>query len=284
VETTGPDHGDQEPLPPPSLSPTPPGAAQPGPGIDVPGGAGLSAERGSPAEAPQEQPQPPAPYGATPPPGAQPPPYGTPPAPYAAPPPPGAQPPPYGALPAPYAAPPPPPGYSPGGYGYTYPSAGADGPAPGLRYAGFGIRTAAYLLDGIIIFIVVLLVSPALGGFTRSTVTDINGLSINTQEINPAVELFEFLLGALYFVGFWSLATRTPGMMPFHLRVLRAIDGRPIGIGMALVRYIGLLISFFVILLGVIWVAIDPRRQGWHDKMAGTFVVQEVQPGTWRAT
>lgn len=27
-------------------------------------------------------------------------------------------------------------------------------------------------------------------------------------------------------------------------------------------------------LFGVIWVALDPRKQGWHDKIAGTVVVQ----------
>jgi uncharacterized RDD family membrane protein YckC len=287
VETTGPDEGGQEPLPPPSL--------------DVPGGAGLPPS-GAPGPTPQSTPQPPAPgpppsSGAQPPPteqppayGGQPPSYGSPPqSPYPPPPPQYGTPPPppyppppgYGQPPVPYGVQPPPPGPA---YGYGYPSTATDGPAPGLRYAGFGIRTAAYLLDGIIIFIVVLLVSPALGGFTRATTTTINDLSVNTTEVNPAVELFELLLGALYFVGFWSFNTRTPGMIPFHLRVLRAVDGRPIGVGLALVRYIGLLISFFVILLGVIWVAIDPRKQGWHDKMAGSFVVQEVVPGTWRAT
>ena len=50
-------------------------------------------------------------------------------------------------------------------------------------------------------------------------------------------------------------------------------DGTPITLGTAIVRWIGLVISFVVILLGVIWVGFDPRKQGWHDKMAGTIVV-----------
>ncbi|HET7686351.1 MAG TPA: RDD family protein, partial [Candidatus Limnocylindria bacterium] len=36
----------------------------------------------------------------------------------------------------------------------------------------------------------------------------------------------------------------------------------------------GLIISFVVILLGVIWVAFDSRKQGWHDKLAKTLVVR----------
>lgn len=38
--------------------------------------------------------------------------------------------------------------------------------------------------------------------------------------------------------------------------------------------YRGAIISFAVILLGVIWVAFDRNKQGWHDKMARTVVVR----------
>jgi uncharacterized RDD family membrane protein YckC len=32
-------------------------------------------------------------------------------------------------------------------------------------------------------------------------------------------------------------------------------------------------VSFSVLFLGVIWVAFDAEKQGWHDKIARTFVV-----------
>lgn len=250
------DQGGQAPLPPPSLSP------------------------GQPPAPPSPEPAGP-PAGATPPPppGASPPPGGA--APPPPPPAPGAPPPPhpstlYGAPP-----PPPPPGYY-GGPGYAMPGA-TDGPAPGLRYAGFGIRVAAYLIDAVILFVVVLIVSPALGGFSKETSTTvIDGTVVTTSSYNGAVSLFELLLSLIYFAGFWTLNNgRTPGMMAFKLRVLRAADGKPITLGQAVIRWIGLGISFLVIFIGVIWVAFDPRRQGWHDKMAGTFVVQEVAQTAW---
>ena len=180
-----------------------------------------------------------------------------------------------------YGAPPPPPPQPPypGGYSYGYgPPPNPDGPAPGLRYAGFGIRTVAYIIDAVIVFVVVLILSPALGGLVTQKTVVIGDTIKQVTAVNGSVELFQLLLGAIYFIGMWTFAGRTVGMMATHLRVLRAADGRPIGVGAAAVRYIGLIISFVVILLGVIWVAIDPRRQGWHDKMAGTFVVQEISP------
>jgi uncharacterized RDD family membrane protein YckC len=128
----------------------------------------------------------------------------------------------------------------------------------------------------VILFVIVLVLSPALGGFTQQSTTIVGDTQITTTTVNPAIQLFELLLGAVYFIGFWTVMSRTPGMMATHLKVLRVSDGRPIGLGAAVVRYIGLLISTFVLLLGLIWVAIDPRKQGWHDKMASTFVVQEV--------
>jgi uncharacterized RDD family membrane protein YckC len=42
----------------------------------------------------------------------------------------------------------------------------------------------------------------------------------------------------------------------------------------ALIRYVGLIISCLVIFIGVIWAAFDANKQGWHDKIAGTYVVK----------
>lgn len=42
----------------------------------------------------------------------------------------------------------------------------------------------------------------------------------------------------------------------------------------SLLRYVGLIISFAVLFLGVIWVGFDRRKQGWHDKIAATVVVR----------
>ncbi len=61
-------------------------------------------------------------------------------------------------------------------------------------------------------------------------------------------------------------------MKLLDLRVVRT-DGTSLGVAAAVVRYIGLIISCLVLFLGVIWVAFDARKQGWHDKIAGTFVV-----------
>ena len=42
----------------------------------------------------------------------------------------------------------------------------------------------------------------------------------------------------------------------------------------AFIRYVGFILSCIVIFIGVIWVAFDANKQGWHDKIAGTYVVK----------
>jgi uncharacterized RDD family membrane protein YckC len=45
------------------------------------------------------------------------------------------------------------------------------------------------------------------------------------------------------------------------------------------VRYLGYFVSTIPLGLGLLWVAFDPRKQGWHDKMAGTVVVRPRNRG-----
>ena len=62
-------------------------------------------------------------------------------------------------------------------------------------------------------------------------------------------------------------------MRIFGLRVIKT-DGSDLTFVQGLVRWVGLVISFVVIFIGVIWVAFDAEKQGWHDKIAGTYVIK----------
>jgi uncharacterized RDD family membrane protein YckC len=44
-------------------------------------------------------------------------------------------------------------------------------------------------------------------------------------------------------------------------------------------RYLAYYISILPLFLGLIWVGIDKRKQGWHDKLAGTVVLRNKKPG-----
>jgi uncharacterized RDD family membrane protein YckC len=61
------------------------------------------------------------------------------------------------------------------------------------------------------------------------------------------------------------------------LRVV-TINGKRLSLLRAILRLIGYLLSALPLYLGFLWTLVDDRRQGWHDKLAGTCVVY-----TWAA-
>jgi uncharacterized RDD family membrane protein YckC len=148
----------------------------------------------------------------------------------------------------------------------------ASGPAPGLRYGGFWVRFLAFILDGIVIGVITSALAVfALGGNMMVTTS-----AAGAVQINYTYNAFGALIGLVYFVGFWGWRGQTPGMIPFNMTIVMADDGsKPDWVRM-LLRYVGLIISIVVLFLGVIWVGFDRRKQGWHDKMAGTVVVRPI--------
>jgi uncharacterized RDD family membrane protein YckC len=113
----------------------------------------------------------------------------------------------------------------------------------GLPRAGFWVRMVALLIDVLLVGIVIR--SPS----------------------------FFLLVLALYGVVLWKLKGSTIGGIIFSLKVVRH-DGRPMDWATAVVRSLACFLSLFFLFLGFIWIAFDPEKQGWHDKIAGTVVVR----------
>ena len=81
-------------------------------------------------------------------------------------------------------------------------------------------------------------------------------------------------------IWFWTAKQATPGKMLLSLRVVDAKTGNSLSVGQSLVRYAGYFVSAIPFCLGLIWVGIDSKKQGWHDKIAGTVVVRSKSRGT----
>lgn len=80
------------------------------------------------------------------------------------------------------------------------------------------------------------------------------------------------LMMPLYFLFFWDLSGQTLGQALMGIRVVR-LNGKPMDLITALRRLIGYLVCIATLGLGFLWVLIDDKRQGWHDKLAGTCVL-----------
>jgi uncharacterized RDD family membrane protein YckC len=85
--------------------------------------------------------------------------------------------------------------------------------------------------------------------------------------------LLALALVLTYYVGMTARGA-TVGKKVFGIKVVKS-DGTPPGFGVALLRQtIGYGISGAFFALGFLWVAFDKHHQGWHDKIANTYVVR----------
>ncbi len=155
------------------------------------------------------------------------------------------------------------------------PTLGGLGYNPEIPYAGFWIRFVSVIIDNVIVsivgFVIILVVSFVIVGLSSAT-----GSAPDLSSGGPATYLsyfISFCLNVGYFVYGWGMGS-TFGQRVFHLAVVDAETGRPIGFGRAGIRYLGYLVSIFACYVGLIWAAFDPKKQGWHDKFANSVVIQ----------
>ncbi len=164
-------------------------------------------------------------------------------------------------------------------------STGAPGPT-----AGFLERLGAAVIDWLIVgalvgtlaavfsaSAIVVLAAEAVAALTP------NGDISSEQAVALALQAGVFGLGLAlasvlakwaYFVLFTGLKGQTPGKMVVGLRVVDDRGNVP-GIARAIMReVVGKFISGLVLNLGYLWVIWDGQKQGWHDKIADTYVVR----------
>jgi uncharacterized RDD family membrane protein YckC len=126
-------------------------------------------------------------------------------------------------------------------------------PLTTLPRPGFWPRIGALFIDAIIVGVVVRLLADWPYGYSEHRL---------------------FLLGlAVYGAVMWKVKGTTIGGIVFDLHVVR-LDSRPLDWPTVCVRALGCILSLCALGLGFFWIGIDPGKQAWHDKLAGTIVVR----------
>jgi len=59
-----------------------------------------------------------------------------------------------------------------------------------------------------------------------------------------------------------------------YIRLVRTDGVEPVGLYRGFLRWVGMEISGIVLLLGYAWILVDKKKQAWHDRIAGTYVVR----------
>ena len=140
-----------------------------------------------------------------------------------------------------------------------------------LEYVGFWARVGAAMIDTLLLLVIcVPLVTYVYGGSYWTSDALLQG---------PADFLINWLLPAIAVILFWIYRQATPGKLAISARIVDAATGGKPSTRQLIVRYLGYYVSMVPLMAGIVWVAFDPRKQGWHDKIAGTVVVRPRHRG-----
>ena len=171
-------------------------------------------------------------------------------------------------------------------------------------YAGFWKRVAAYLIDGLLLGIVIGIPSYVISmiifaGSVASQISELNGMEFSNMEgqmsqVNDAAQaavalqmfagmslafLFCGIIGTcaswLYFALMESSSKQgTLGKMALGIKVTD-LDGNRISFGKATGRYFGKILSGMIMNIGFIMAAFTDKKQGLHDMLAKTLVLNK---------
>lgn len=123
-----------------------------------------------------------------------------------------------------------------------------------MEQAGFGVRFLALIIDSLILASVSVVMN-----------------SIGLEGVYNKLSMF---VGAFYAVFFWvNKDGATLGKKVMKIKVVTE-KGTPITYQTAILRYVGYIASSLPLGLGFFWVLWDDKKQGFHDKIASTFVVK----------
>ena len=135
-----------------------------------------------------------------------------------------------------------------------------------VEYGGFWIRTLAAIIDSVLVIII-----------SACILTIIYGTDywLSDESYQGIVDFsLSYLFPIVAVLVFWHYKSATPGKMVTNLTIVDAKTGRKPTTGQFIGRYVAYYISIIPFLLGIIWVGVDKRKQGWHDKLAGTVVIR----------
>ena len=137
-----------------------------------------------------------------------------------------------------------------------------------VEYAGFWVRVGATIIDTLLIMVVLIPLLVAIYGWTYFDPERAGFIA------GPADFVLSYIAPAVAVVVFWIYRQATPGKMALSIHIVDATTGSPPSTGQCVGRYLAYFVSIFPLGLGLIWVAFDKRKQGFHDKLAGTVVIR----------
>jgi uncharacterized RDD family membrane protein YckC len=145
----------------------------------------------------------------------------------------------------------------------------APGFAP-VEYVGFWSRFLAFLIDSLVLTVVLVPLMIAIYGRQY--------FSLERQLSGQAGGVWDWVVNlalAAATIVFWRYRGATPGKMAISAKIVDAKSGGVPSTGALILRFFAYIVSMLPLGLGFLWIAFDRRKQGFHDKIAGTAVIYD---------
>ncbi|MGB1261641.1 MAG: RDD family protein [Cognaticolwellia sp.] len=137
------------------------------------------------------------------------------------------------------------------------------------NYVGFKARLLASILDTLILMMIT---APLLylfyGGAYFVSEDSLHGL---------ADFIISYIFPLIATILFWVYKSATPGKIVLSMKIVDKKTGNKPSVAQSIIRYIGYYVSLIPLGLGFFWIIWDDKNQGWHDKIAGTLVVEATE-------
>ena len=170
-------------------------------------------------------------------------------------------------------------------------------------YAGFWVRMLASVIDSACVMVMAMPLQLLVYGKAYL-------FGASDGFLGVANIVIGWVLPAVAIIVFWRTRQATPGKMALKLRVVDAASGATLSTRQSIVRYLGyfiiilpfcvavmlammnamnpgfggamdagvawlvVLLAFAVSAVALAWIGLDPRKQGWHDKLARSVVIR----------
>jgi uncharacterized RDD family membrane protein YckC len=155
-----------------------------------------------------------------------------------------------------------------------------------MQYATFMGRMLASTIDTVLSSIILVPIMNVFSMFFKvetnsSELVDISIAAKMTEDdaiatfasALPSILLQSLIVATIVLV-FWFYRGATPGKMILKMKIADAKTGEPASKKQLIIRYLGYFVSLLPLCLGFVWIYYDKKRQGFHDKLAGTVVVK----------
>ncbi|MBI2028114.1 MAG: RDD family protein [Candidatus Levybacteria bacterium] len=127
-----------------------------------------------------------------------------------------------------------------------------------MNYAGAGARFLAAIIDGLILLVINSIFGFVLGGNNQSPLSYLLSLGVSIG----------------YWVFYQASQGQTIGKKVMRIKVVDASGNKPTVMTFFLREIIGKLVSAIILFIGYLMILWDAKKQGLHDKIAGTVVVR----------